>query len=95
MIALQLLGQNLERFQRSGLSPSPKKFSELLPPEMVIGDRRGYFLQKEHEGPAKLISKIDGKHNRVIVDDEADYATPNSKVNQQEKSRINELNGNA
>ncbi len=30
--SVQLLGQNLGRFQRSGLSPSPKKFSEVLPP---------------------------------------------------------------
>jgi len=90
--SVQLLGQNLERFQRSGLSPSPKKFSELLPPEMVIGDRQWIiFCKKNTKDLQKLISKIDGKHNRVIVDDEADYATPNSKVNQQEKSRINEL----
>ena len=36
--SVQLLGQNLERFQRSGLAPSPKKFSEVLPPEITIGD---------------------------------------------------------
>src|ERR1035441_3459405 len=90
--SVQLLGQNLERFQRSGLSPSPKKFSELLPPEMVIGDRQWIiFCKKNTKDLQKLINKIDGQHNRVIVDDEADYATPNSKVNQQEKSRINEL----
>jgi len=29
--------------------------------------------------------------NRVIIDDEADYATPNSKVNKNEKSKINKL----
>ena len=90
--SVQLLGQNLERFQRSGLSPSPKKFSELLPPEMVIGDRQWIiFCKKNTKDLQKLINKIDGQHNRVVVDDEADYATPNSKVNQQEKSRINEL----
>jgi hypothetical protein len=90
--SVQLLGQNLERFQRSGLSPSPKKFSELLPPEMVIGDRQWIiFCKKNTKDLQKLIHKIDGQHNRVIVDDEADYATPNSKINQQEKSRINEL----
>ena len=33
-------------------------------------------------------------HQCVIIDDEADYATPNSKINKQEKSRINELTGN-
>jgi Z1 domain-containing protein/type III restriction/modification enzyme restriction subunit len=90
--SVQLLGQNLERFQRSGLSPSPKKFSELLPPEMVIGDRQWIiFCKKNTKDLQKLINKIDGQQNRVIVDDEADYATPNSKVNQKEKSRINEL----
>jgi hypothetical protein len=90
--SVQLLGQNLERFQRSGLSPSPKKFSELLPPEMVIGDRQWIiFCKKNAKDLQKLINKIDGQQDRVIVDDEADYATPNSKINQKEKSRINEL----
>jgi hypothetical protein len=90
--SVQLLGQNLERFQRSGLSPSPKKFSEVLPPEMVIGDRQWViFCKKNTKDLQKLIAKIDGQPDRVVIDDEADYATPNSKVNQQEKSRINEL----
>jgi hypothetical protein len=90
--SVQLLGQNLERFQRSGLSPSPKKFSEILPPEMVIGDRQWIiFCKKNTKDLQKLITKIDGQPDRVVIDDEADYATPNSKINQQEKSRINEL----
>src|ERR1035437_3593266 len=38
--SVQLLGQNLERFQRSGLSPSPKKFSEILSPEIKIGNHQ-------------------------------------------------------
>src|SRR5579863_2252603 len=38
--SVQLLGQNLERFQRFGLSPTPKKFSELLPHEVTIGDHQ-------------------------------------------------------
>jgi len=90
--SVQLLGQNLERFQRSGLSPSPKKFSEILPPEIVIGDRQWViFCKKNTKDLQKLIQKIDGHNDRVILDDEADYATPNSKINQREKSRINEL----
>jgi hypothetical protein len=90
--SVQLLGQNLERFQRSGLSPSPKKFSEILTPEVVIGDRQWViFCKKNTKDLQKLIQKIDGHHDRVILDDEADYATPNSKINQQEKSKINEL----
>jgi hypothetical protein len=90
--SVQLLGQNLERFQRSGLSPSPKKFAEILPPEIVIGNRQWViFCKKNTKDLQKLIQKIDGHDDRVVVDDEADYATPNSKINQKEKSRINEL----
>jgi hypothetical protein len=92
--SVQLLGQNLERFQRSGLSPSPKKFSEVLPPEVVIGDRQWViFCKKNGKDLDKLINKIHGHPDRVVMDDEADYATPNTKINQQEKSRINELTG--
>lgn len=90
--SVQLLGQNLERFQRSGLSPSPKKFSEILTPEVAIGDRQWViFCKKNTKDLQKLIQKIDGHQDRVILDDEADYATPNSKINQKEKSKINEL----
>jgi hypothetical protein len=90
--SVQLLGQNLERFQRSGLSPSPKKFSEVLLPEVAIGDSQWViFCKKNAKDLDKLIRKIAGHSDRVVVDDEADYATPNSKINQKEKSRINEL----
>lgn len=90
--SVQLLSQNLERFQRSGLAPSPKKFSEVLPAEVTIGEHQWViFCKKNAKDLQKLIDKIDGHKSRVIIDDEADYATPNSKINQQEKSRINEL----
>jgi Z1 domain/Type III restriction enzyme, res subunit len=92
--SVQLLGQNLERFQRSGLSPAPKKFSEVLPSEVTIGDHQWViFCKKNSKDLKKLLEKIDGHNGRVIVDDEADYATPNSKINQREKSKINELTG--
>jgi hypothetical protein len=90
--SVQLLGQNLERFQRSGLSPSPKKFSEILPPEVKIGEHQWViFCKKNSKDLQKLIQKLDGHLNRVVIDDEADYATPNSKINKKEKSKINEL----
>jgi hypothetical protein len=90
--SVQLLGQNLERFQRSGLSPAPKKFSEVLPQEVTIGDHQWViFCKKNSKDLRKLLEKIEDHPNRVIIDDEADYATPNSKINRQEKSKINEL----
>lgn len=92
--SVQLLGQNLERFQRSGLAPLPKKFSEILPPEVNIGDHQWViFCKKNSSDLQKLLEKIEGHPNRVIIDDEADYATPNSKINKNEKSKINKLTG--
>jgi hypothetical protein len=92
--SVQLLGQNLDRFQRSGLSPSPKKFSEILSPEVKIGDQQWViFCKKNSSDLQKLINKLTGRHQCVVIDDEADYATPNSKVNKKEKSKINELTG--
>ncbi|HEX8270757.1 MAG TPA: Z1 domain-containing protein [Flavobacterium sp.] len=91
--SVQLLGQNLERFQRSGLSPAPKKFSEILMDEIKLGDQQWViFCKKNSSDLQKLINKLN-KKNCVVIDDEADFATPNSKVNNQEKSRINELTG--
>src|SRR5882762_5744207 len=90
--SVQLLGQNLERFQRSGLSPSPKKFSEVLPSEVTIGDHQWViFCKKNSKDLQKLLEKLEAHPNRVVIDDEADYATPNSKVNQNVKSTINAL----
>lgn len=90
--SVQLLGQNLERFQRSGISPTPKKFSEVLPKNITIGDHSWIiFSKKNARDLEKLILKLGSHKNKVIIDDEADYATPNSKINKQEKSRINEL----
>ena len=92
--SVQLLGQNLERFQRSGLAPAPKKFSEVLPPDITIGEHQWViFCKKNSKDLQKLLEKIEGHSNRIIVDDEADYATPNSKINKKEKSKINELTG--
>lgn len=92
--SVQLLGQNLERFQRSGLSPSPKKFSEILSPEVKIGDQQWViFCKKNSSDLQKLIAKLNGVTECVVIDDEADYATPNSKVNKKEKSKINALTG--
>ncbi len=90
--SVQLLGQNLERFQTSGLSPAPKKFSEVLPPEVTIGNHQWViFCKKNSKDLQKLLEKIEGHPHRVIIDDEADYATPNSKINRQERSTINQL----
>ncbi len=90
--SLQLLEQNLDRFRRSGLAPSPCNFTDILDPSIKIGTEEWViFCKKNSRDLAKLIEKIDNVKNKVIIDDEADYATPNAKVNKGEKTRINAL----
>jgi len=90
--SVQLLGQNLERFQRSGISPTPKKFSEIISPDITIGEHRWIiFSKKNSKDLEKLNEKLRKHPNKVVIDDEADYATPNTKINSQQRSAINNL----
>ena len=89
---VKLLHQNLDRFQRSGLAPTAENFSEILPSSVRIGNTsRIIFCKKNSKDLQKLIDKLRGHNNRVIIDDEADYATPNSKINTNKTSKIYEL----
>jgi Z1 domain/Type III restriction enzyme, res subunit len=92
--SVQLLTQNLERFRRSYIDPAPKNFSEVLDPSIKIGNNEWIiFCKKNSKDLQKLIAKIGKLNGKIIVDDEADYATPNSKVNKGEKTKINNLVG--
>ena len=89
---LELLDQNITRFTKSSISPSPKKYSEVIDPEVTIGTNSWIIFCKKNSGDLqKLIDKIGNKPNKVIIDDEADYASPNAKINKDEKTKINEL----
>lgn len=91
---VSLLEQNLYRFQESGLAPSPCGFAEILDPVIVIGDREWViFCKKNVSNLTKLMQKIGHIDGKVIIDDEADYASPNAKVNKGEKTKINKLIG--
>lgn len=90
--SVQLLEQNLDRFLRSGLDPAPKKFNEILDTSINLkGGTWVIFCKKNAADLQKLVAKLDGIAARRVIDDEADYATPNSKINRNEKTRINEL----
>lgn len=92
--SVQLLEQNLDRFLRSGLDPAAKKFNELLDPSIHIGNSPWIiFCKKNSADLQKLLGKIDHVKNKVLIDDEADYATPNAKINRNEQTKINELVG--
>ena len=90
--SIQLLSQNLERFRRSGIDPAPKNFSELLDPSVTIGKSEWViFCKKNSKDLTKLLQKIQNIGGKVVIDDEADYASPNAKINVGEKTKINSL----
>ena len=93
---LNLLEQNSLRFQRSTLKPSPKKYQEVIPPDVKLEGREFVVICKKNSSNLKrLIDKVENIKNKVIIDDEADFASPNSKVNKkddkgdQERTMIN------
>lgn len=92
--SVQLLTQNLERFRRSNIDPAPKNYMEVLDPSITIGDNEWViFCKKNTKDLQKLLHKIGDIDGKIIIDDEADYATPNSKINKGEQTKINELVG--
>jgi hypothetical protein len=90
--SVQLLQQNLDRFQRSNLSPAAKNFSDVLDPDYNL--KTGYhviFCKKNASDLAKLNHKTHNISNKVIIDDEADFATPNALINKNDVTSINRL----
>ena len=92
--SVDLLTQNLTRFKASGLAPAPRNSSELLlsppsqhPKELVV------FCKKNVHDLKKLVGRLAGKGKIIVIDDEADYATPNAKINQGMRTRVNEWVG--
>jgi hypothetical protein len=92
---VELLKQNLRRFKTSGIDPDPKNFSEVIDQHVIIGNSDWIlFCKKNAKDLRKLIDKLNDIKGRVIIDDEADYASPNAKKNVGEVTRINALVGN-
>jgi hypothetical protein len=90
--SVDLLGQNLGRFQSSGLAPSAQSFNDILDPSIDVSrGRYVVFCKKNAKDLRKLCHKVGRLSDVVVIDDEADYASPNAKVNQNEKTKINEL----
>jgi len=86
--SVDLLTQNLKRFKSSGLAPAARTSSEIpdgsaIPTELVV------LCKKNAKDLKKLSSWLKSTKNIVIIDDEADYATPNSGVNKGTVTKIN------
>jgi hypothetical protein len=92
--SIDVLGQNYRRFQTSGLVPAPKSLADLkLNPDLAKNSEL-VLVTKKNQSDLKLLIeflKAGGSKSRVVIDDEADYATPNSKINKSDDSRINAL----
>lgn len=91
---VDLQKQNLGRFRKSGISPAPKglqdiKNSEALKPSI----KTVIFCKKNVHDLEVLNDRLRKLKKRVVIDDEADFATPNAKVNSPEASKINEMVG--
>ena len=90
--SVDLLGQNLGRFQASGIAPSAKNFTDILDPSIQIEDRQHVvFCKKNGKDLDKLIQKIGQQDKIVVIDDEADFASPNAKINKNQQTPINNL----
>ena len=90
--SVQLLEQNLDRFKRSGLAPAARNFTEILDPDISLKTGQHIiFCKKNGKDLQKLLDKTYAVKKRIIIDDEADYATPNAKINAGEVTKINNL----
>ena len=92
--SVQLLEQNLDRFKRSGLAPAARNFTEVMDPDISLkAGQHVIFCKKNAKDLQKLIEKCGAISKKVIVDDEADFATPNAKINAGEVTKVNKLIG--
>jgi hypothetical protein len=85
---LQLLQQNLQRFIDSGIDPAPVDVSGIMFEN--IGSKTWIIFSKKNiKDLNRLIDKLRGTPKRIVIDDEADFASPNAKVNKNERTAIN------
>jgi hypothetical protein len=91
--SVDLLVQSLDRFKSAGLAPAPRSASELAQSPLTSGHRAILFCKKNAHDLEKLIAELANAGPRIVIDDEADFATPNAKINKQERTTINQLVG--
>ena len=97
---IDLEGQNFDRFCRCQELPitpiRDTKFIELEDRQRKPGSQRLIFCRKNSPNLEKLIVATRWLGSRILIDDEADYATPDRNINKvnEERTRINERVGN-
>ncbi len=89
--SVDLLNQNRDRFTLAGLAPTPRIATDLANSPLISGHNAILFCKKNAKDLKKLISKLENSGPVVVIDDEADYATPNANINKNETTKINKL----
>ena len=92
--SVDLLAQSLDRFRLAGLAPAPRNAADLAHSPLAEGHNAILFCKKNASDLKKLISQLEKSGPVVVIDDEADYATPNAKINKNETTKINNLVSN-
>jgi len=96
---VELESQNFKRFKEASaeINPTPMsapEFIDLKDQDKKLDVQRIIFCRKNAANLEKLITECRFLQNRVVIDDEADYASPDNKINKQgKKSAINKLVG--
>ena len=89
----ELENQNYTRFLQTDLNPSPLKadqLKELAVSQLKQEKVRIIFCRKNANNLKSLIKNCRYMKNRIVIDDEADFASPNSKINKKDTTSINE-----
>lgn len=89
--SVDLLSQNLDRFKLAGLAPSPRNATDMASAPVIKGHNALLFCKKNAKDLAKAIKSVANVRPVIVIDDEADYATPNAKINQADQTKINKL----
>jgi hypothetical protein len=89
--SVDLLVQSLDRFKPTGLAPAPRSAGELAQSPLASGQSAILFCKKNAHDLKKLVEELKSAGPRIVIDDEADFATPNSKINKQKQTKINQL----
>jgi len=92
--SIDLLDQSLRRFRKSGISPSPKNFDEVDEDQLRSSKQQlVVFCKKNARNLEELAKKLRFRKERLVIDDEADFASPDGNVNRpdHEKTKINGL----
>ena len=83
--------QNFRRFKDAPqINPTPMRHTEFLDlrdEDKKTKTQRVIFCRKNSKNLEKLITDTRFLEDRVIIDDEADYASPNSKIKKSEQSQ--------